>query len=64
MKIKQQGANCTFVELDDGTKHCYSYNSLVASIIKNKYIEYDGDKFYSSTSRKHKAKFRRFYNVT
>ena len=63
MKVRQRGANCTFVELDDGSKHCFSYNQCVASIINGKYTEYKGEKYYSRTSNKHKSMFRRFYNV-
>lgn len=62
MKCSQFGNNYFFVE-DNGNKYCFSYGQNVASIIDGVYIEYQGDKYYSATSNKHKAKFREYYNV-
>ena len=63
MKCTYNGSNCFFIE-NDGNCYCFSYTSLVAAIINGEYVEYQGDKYYSTTSNKHKAMFRRYYNVT
>lgn len=62
MKCTQIGSNHFFIE-HEGNKYCFSYGENVASIIGGVYIEYDGDKYYSASSRRHKAEFRRKYNV-
>ena len=64
--LKTKGGSlthCSFVTDDNGNHYCFSYDQLVAAIIDGKYIEYDGDMFYSQTSRRHKAAFRREYSV-
>ena len=63
MKCSQVGSNYFFIE-HEGNKYCFSYGENVASIIDGCYIEYQGDKYYSATSNKHKAAFRRQYNIT
>ena len=54
--------NCFFIEHEDD-KYCFSYYKNVAAIINGNYIEFQGDKFYSKTSRIHKSKFKKYYNV-
>ena len=61
-KCTKNGSNYFFIELGDN-KYCFSYTSCVAAIINGTYEEYDGDKYYSPTSNKHKALFRAYYNV-
>ena len=64
--LKSKGGSlthCVFVDTDDGNHYCFSYDQLVAAIIDGVYVEYDGDKFFSNTSCRHKAKFREQYNV-
>ena len=56
--------NCVFVVDDNANAYCFSYGSLVAAIKDNTYIEYDGEKYYSRTSNRHKAQFRRHFGVT
>ena len=55
--------NCIYVVDDDGNAHCLSYGSEVAAIIDGKYIEYSGPQYYSNTSCRHKAGFRRHFGV-
>lgn len=55
--------NCVFFEDNNGDKHCFSYDSNVASIIDGQYIEYQGPMFYSRTSVKHKNLFKEYYKV-
>ena len=62
MRCSYVGNNHFFIEHDDN-KYCFSYGKNVASIIDGCYIEYSGDKYNSATSNKHKAAFRRFYNI-
>lgn len=50
---------CVFVTDDSGNRYCFSYDKLVASIINGRYEEYIGDMYYSQTSRRHKASFKR-----
>lgn len=64
MKIAYNGSNCVFLLDGNGNAHCFSYTSEVAAIIDGQYIEYQGDKFYSRTSNKHKAMFRKHFGVT
>lgn len=54
---------CVYITDEEGT-HCYSYGSKVASIINGKYIEYEGYRYFSNTSCRHKAQFRRYYGVS
>ncbi len=61
MEVVMNGANCVFIELN-GNVYCYSYGQKVAAIIDGEYIEYQGDKYYSRTSCKHKSQFRKYYN--
>ena len=61
MKLINKGPNVQFVEDDLGDIHCFSYGSEVAAIIGYKYIEYQGEKFNSRTSCKHKKMFRDYY---
>lgn len=63
MQIVQPINNCCFVIDDSGNCHCFSYNSEVAAIIDGKYVEYEGEKFYSRTSNKHKTMFRNHFDV-
>lgn len=65
--LKTKGGHithCVFVDAYDGNHYCFSYDQLVAAIIDGVYVEYDGDKFFSNTSCRHKAAFRREFNVT
>lgn len=62
MKIAECGSNYVFVE-DEGNAYCFSYGKLVAEITNGKYIEHQGEKFYSVTSNKHKSLFRKHYGV-
>ena len=55
--------NCIYVVDDNKNAHCFSYGSEVAAIIDGDYEEYDGPMFYSNTSRRHKAAFKRYFNV-
>ena len=55
--------DCVVIE-EGNSKKCFSYGSLVAEIKDGRYIEYDGERFYSRTSNRHKAEFRRWYGVT
>ena len=55
--------NCIFVVDDDGNKHCFSYGEEVAAIMGDMYVEYDGPMYYSRTSCRHKAAFRRYFNI-
>ena len=61
-KCTKHGSNYFFIEIGS-TKYCFSYTSCVAAIINDEYIEYQGDRYYSPTSNKHKALFRAYYNV-
>ena len=54
---------CVYITDDEGT-YCYSYGSRVASIINGKYVEYEGYRYFSNTSCRHKAQFRRYYGVS
>ena len=62
MKCPQFGDHYFFIEHEDN-KYCFSYGQNVAAIIHGVYIEYQGDKYYSPTSNKHKAIFRKRYNI-
>ena len=55
--------NCVFVVDDNGNAYCFSYGSQVAAIINDEYVEYNGPMYYSRTSCRHKATFRRYFNV-
>jgi len=55
--------NCVYVIDDNKDKHCFSYGSEVAAIKNGQYEEYDGDMFYSQTSRKHKKQFQRYFGL-
>lgn len=63
MKLINMGPNVQFVEDDFDCIHCFSYGSEVAAINEKecKYVEYDGPKYYSRTSCKHKKMFRDYY---
>ena len=62
MECTYNGSNCFFIE-QDGNCYCFSYKSCVAAIVNGEYVEYSGDKYYSATSNRHKAKFRAFYGI-
>lgn len=62
MKCSQIGSNHFFIE-HEGNKYCFSYGENVAAIIHGVYVEYQGDKYYSASSNRHKAEFRRKYNI-
>ena len=62
MECTEHGSNYFFIE-QEGNCYCFSYTSCIAAIINGEYVEYKGEKYNSVTSRKHKAKFRRFYGV-
>lgn len=61
MKLINKAPNCQFVEADNGIVYCFSYGERVADIRDGKYTEYDGPKYYSRTSCKHKKMFREYY---
>lgn len=60
MKLINKAPNCQFLE-DGPNKHCFSYGHEVAAILKGKYMEFQGEKYYSRTSCKHKKMFREYY---
>lgn len=53
--------NCIYLFVSRNEVYCFSYGSLVASIINGVYQEYEGEKYFSTTSCKHKTQFRREY---
>lgn len=55
--------NCVYVIEDNGDAHCFSYGEHVAAIIDGEYIEYSGYMYFSPTSNRHKAAFRRYFGV-
>ena len=61
-KAIPNGNNSFFLEYDD-KRYCFSYCQCVAGIVDGKYEEYDGYKYYSRTSCKHKKAFRNYYGV-
>jgi len=61
MKLVNAGPNVQFVEDDEGDVHCFSYGQEVAAITDEGYIEFNGPKYYSRTSCKHKKMFRDYY---
>lgn len=61
MRCDEYGNNYFFV--DDGDQYCFSYGQLVAMIRDGEYIEFQGDRYFSQSSCRHKAKFRKRYNV-
>jgi len=63
MKLIQPMANLAFVIEDNGDRHCFSYNSEVAAIINDEYVEYSGYKFDSPTSKRHKSMFRTHFGL-
>ena len=62
MQCPVHGNKYFFVE-QDGNAYCFSYTSCVAAIIDGEYIEYQGDKYFSVTSNRHKSIFRKYYGV-
>lgn len=63
MEISKYGSNYCFLEVSSGNAACFSYGKLVAAIIDGEYVEFQGEKFYSRTSNKHKGYFRSYYGV-
>ena len=55
--------NCVYVIDNNDDAYCFSYGSLVAAIVNGCYEEFDGEMHYSRTSCRHKAQFRRYFNV-
>ena len=60
MEVVKAGTNYMFLE-DGNNAYCFSYGKRVAAIIDGEYVEYEGDRFNSVTSKKHKGMFRKHY---
>ena len=63
MKLIDVTNHCAFVIDDQQNCHCFSYGEEVAAIINGEYVEYNGYKYYSQTSNRHKSMFRVHFGV-